>query len=102
MRHATTFVVVLATLVSAATCEERPVPPRPPAGDGGTIADCDRMCAVLERLGCESKWSIEPEDGACEVFCRDAETLGPSVCPALVATARSCEEADALSQECDQ
>ncbi len=97
------IVSALALLVSLLCLHCTPLPapePSPPGPEGGgTIEDCPAACENIEQLNCFEAWGIEPEDGACLAMCEAAEkTPGDTMCPALVAKATSCEEADRLSQ----
>jgi hypothetical protein len=99
----TTLLAAVALSISllAARCTPLPEPEPPPPGPegGGTIEDCPAACETILRLNCLEVWGIEPNDGACLSMCEAAEkTPGDTMCPALVATATSCEEADRLSQ----
>jgi len=88
--------------VFACTYLPPPVPeavPIPGPDGGGTIADCPAACATIAELKCFEHWGIDMADGACMSMCEDAErTPGDSMCPALVATAVDCDEANRLSQ----
>lgn len=94
MRRATLLIVL------AVQCSPTPTPAPPPGPEGGgTIEDCPAACDRILALGCLEAWGIEPEDGSCLKMCEAAEkTRGDTMCPALVAKATSCEEADRLSQ----
>lgn len=88
-------------LALLASC--RPIEPPSPDVDGGGADDCANMCATLIGLGCDREWGIDPEDGPCLDWCRarEADPRSPSLCPALVARATSCDEANRLSQCAD-
>lgn len=85
--------------LSAAFCD--PPPPAPPLGpeDGGGERDCPAACATMTRLGCLELWGIDPADGDCTEFCVEVERRGDvTLCPAHIARASSCEEAERASQ----
>lgn len=95
---------ILSLALLAARCSSPAPEPGPSDADvvdgGGTAADCSAMCATILRLDCAAAWGIDPNDGACLEFCREVELRGnTTLCPALVAKASSCEEADRLSQQ---
>ena len=102
------WMTVLAVVVISVTllfcllrCQPLPEPEPPPPGPegGGTIADCPAACETILQLHCLEAWGIEPADGACLSMCEAAEnTPGDTMCPALVAGATSCDEANRLSQ----
>lgn len=67
-------------------------PPPPPPDHPGTQEECGRMCATLARLHCDST-------DTCAEACWNVESSGVlTLCPALVATAKSCDEANRLSK----
>jgi hypothetical protein len=86
----------LTALMLSACVPPEPAPVVRPT-DGGDARDCPAMCATVERLGCAAEWGIDIEDGACLSLCQRIEATG-TMCPAWVADATSCAEADALSQ----
>jgi len=89
-------------LLAALLCACRPVynPTDPQDVDGGGASDCAAMCSTLEQLGCDKEWGIDPEDGPCLEWCtaRESDPKSPTMCPAQVAKATSCNEANQLSQ----
>jgi len=92
----------LLLMATLALCACRPIhdPVSPDPEDGGDASDCPAMCATLERLGCAEEWGIDPEDGPCLEWCvgQETDSRSPSMCPAWVARAESCPEANKLSQ----
>lgn len=100
-----TFVACLLFLCSAATCqtghEVTPTPdPEPQPDPSPMVVSCLAASATVERLGCPDEWGINEKDGTFFDLCIRAETEGPRICPDAIAAATTCDEADAISQEC--
>lgn len=94
-------------LCSAATCQTGPDPvpapepePAPEPAPSPTVEACRAAAATVERLGCAEAWGIDERDGTFLDLCIRAETEGPPICPLDIAAANTCDEADAISQEC--
>ena len=69
-----------------------------PSGPGGDDRDCPAMCTRLEELDCDAARPL-PDGSTCETWCVESETDGVlSICPAWVAQARDCGEAERLSR----
>jgi hypothetical protein len=64
----------------------------------GTIVDCEAAAKRIDELGCLEQWGVDGDDGRFLDLCHEAQTSGPGVCPALIARAATCEEADAVSE----
>jgi hypothetical protein len=87
-----TYRYLIATLLLCSCDFREPVGPQP------NPSACADACATLARLGCES---AKPTDAgeSCEQVCRTVEESGTiTSCPAQVVRARTCEEAETLSQ----
>lgn len=65
------------------------------AEDCGTSADCEALCAAVERLGCSSRWGVDASDEACLEICRGAV---PGLCPRHAARQATCEAVDAATE----
>ena len=92
------LLLVVVLLTGCALLDRDPIPlPDACAGECGGLQDCEAAAARVEELGCAAQWGVDTADGRFLDLCRDAETRGPSLCPALIARASSCAEADEVS-----
>ncbi len=82
-------VLTIAALLAA--CSSRPSPPVTPPDTPPTWEDCEAFCAEIEGLDCREAWGIDPEDGSCRAFCRQALRDG-DFCPGNAVGASDCDE----------
>lgn len=91
-----TRALILAALLCS--CDFREARNPEPLVEGGTEADCQAACKTLERLGCATAAPTD-DGGDCISVCMNVESSGTiTTCPAQVARARDCAEAEILSQ----
>lgn len=92
-------VSLLPLLLVVAACVDPPTDPKPRPVVPREGAGCPEMCAHLRQLGCETG---KPTDAGvtCESFCAHTLREGFDLHPGCVVGARTCDEAEWLSQGC--